>query len=69
MNWNEFLQWSRIGFIACCALVVQLALSLAAGMESRELKLQRSIERSDQTHVSVPAVNPPPERQPEMKLQ
>ena len=41
MNWNEFLQWSRMGFIACCALVVQLTLSLMAGVEARELRLQQ----------------------------
>lgn len=29
MNWNEVLQWSRMAFIACLALVVQMSLSLA----------------------------------------
>ena len=36
MNWQEFLHWSRIGFIACCALVLQLVLSLAVGEHARE---------------------------------
>jgi hypothetical protein len=30
MDWNEILQWSQKGFIASCALVVQMVLSLAA---------------------------------------
>ncbi len=29
MDWNEILQWSRMAFIGCCALVVQLTLTLA----------------------------------------
>jgi hypothetical protein len=38
MDWNELLQWSQKGFIASCALVVQLTLSLAVGLESKEVK-------------------------------
>ena len=40
MNWDEILQWSQKGFIACCALVLQLTLMLAAGQEAREFKLK-----------------------------
>jgi hypothetical protein len=29
MDWNELLQWSRMAFIGCCALVLQLTLTLA----------------------------------------
>src|SRR5579863_8506343 len=38
MNWNEFLLWSRLAFIGCCALVVQLTLSLVAVQAGREAK-------------------------------
>jgi hypothetical protein len=34
MKWNEIFQWSQIGFIACCALVLQLTLSLAVRLEA-----------------------------------
>ena len=40
MNWDEILQWSQKGFIACCALVLQLTLMLAVGQEARGLKLK-----------------------------
>jgi hypothetical protein len=30
MDWDGILQWSRMGFIGCCALLVQLVVSLAA---------------------------------------
>lgn len=29
MDWNEILQWSRMAFIGCCALVLQMTVSLA----------------------------------------
>jgi hypothetical protein len=29
MDWNEVFQWSLKGFIACCALTLQLTLNLA----------------------------------------
>jgi hypothetical protein len=32
VNWDEIVQWSQKGFIASCALVVQLTVSLAAGL-------------------------------------
>jgi hypothetical protein len=35
MDWNEVFGWSQKGFIACCALTVQLSLSLAVGQEAR----------------------------------
>jgi hypothetical protein len=35
MDWDEFLQWSQKGFIAACALVVMLILSLAVREEAR----------------------------------
>lgn len=38
MDWNDVFQWSQKGFIACCALVVQLTLSLALGQQSRDAK-------------------------------
>jgi hypothetical protein len=34
MNWNEILQWSQKAFIACCALTLQLTLSLAVHLEA-----------------------------------
>jgi len=35
MNWNEILQWSRIAFIGCCALVLQLTVSMAVQVLSQ----------------------------------
>ena len=57
MNWNEFLQWSRMGFIACCALVVQLTLSLMAGVEARELRLQQKANPLGHSHPVVQSTN------------
>ena len=59
MNWNEFLQWSRIGFIASCALVVQLTLSLAANECARELKHSQSADRPVPAQSVLQPANPP----------
>ena len=40
MHWDEILQWSQKGFIACCALALQLTVMLAVRQEARELKLK-----------------------------
>jgi len=38
MDWNEILQWSQKGFIASCALVVQMVLALATGQQAENAK-------------------------------
>ena len=34
MDWNEIFQWSQKAFIACCALTLQLTLSLLVRLEA-----------------------------------
>ena len=41
MDWNELLQWSQKGFIACCALVVQLTLTLIVNQDARVARTHR----------------------------
>jgi len=64
MNWSELLQWSRMGFIACCALAVEMMLSLAMSQHARELELHRGANRmvpiqSVMQPVHPTAVHPP----------
>jgi hypothetical protein len=58
MNWQEILQWSRMGFIGCCALVVELTLGLAVGQQGRNASLQPSAQPCSHT-ISGAAKRPP----------
>jgi hypothetical protein len=51
MDWNELLQWSQKGFIACCALVLQLTLTLVVGVDaaSRPVQAQPASPHSDRS--------------------
>jgi len=54
MNWTEILQWSQKGFIACCALVVQLTLALAVSQEMKQVRA-RPADPGHGVHAPAPA--------------